>query len=306
MLGTGVTATATTATMTTSTTSDNVQATTSHLKPLSSTSPNVHSEIIFDDSQCLFCSQMSSSLSRNLEHMSKSHGLHIDLTDLLVDVESLLTYIHLLIFECHECIFCGTQRNTRQAVQQHMMAKGHCKYDPASEDSELYDFFGQSSSMDGAQTHQTLTDRFSDQAEHLSRSKSRKARQTRRPDEIANIRQTSADLAQSSDTSSSSASGNSVPHPSSALSTRVLKQEHTLQVQLSQLRAGDRQNLAHLPASQQRALLTTRHKQMEQARRTEQTYHSHLESSGNKFGRLSTIRLIRKPPHTGNVHSLNR
>lgn len=95
--------------------------------------------------------------------MSKAHGLHVDPTNLLVDVVSLLAYFHLVISGCYECLYCGTQRNTRQAVQQHMMAKGHCKYDITDKDAELRDFYEFSSSDTKEELHQNLPAmRFSD------------------------------------------------------------------------------------------------------------------------------------------------
>ena len=98
-------------------------------------SPSIDYE--FDESQCLFCNQTSPDLDQNLVHMLKAHGLYIDSANLLVDVGSLLAYFHLVISGYYECLYCGTQRNTRQAVQQHMMAKGHCKYDITDKDAEL-------------------------------------------------------------------------------------------------------------------------------------------------------------------------
>lgn len=261
----------------------------------------------FNDTQCLFCNQVNTDLNQNIVHMSKVHGLHIDLTDLLVDVASLLSYMHLLIFDCHECIYCGTQRHTRQAVQQHMMAKSHCKYELADGRSELQHFFEQESSESDEEHRNRFSSR-SDDHQLLSKVRSRKARRVNHGgDSSAGPAVPIPEVLQSRPRAkTNSDSDDTGPQPSNALSTRVLKQEQTLNNQLSRLRTGDRQSLAHLPASQQRSLLATRHKQMEQGRRSEQSYHSHLESAGNKFGRLSTVRLIRKPPHMGHVSSLNR
>ena len=261
----------------------------------------------FNDSKCLFCNQVNTDLNQNITHMSKVHGLHIDLTDLLVDVASLLSYMHLLIFDCHECIYCGTQRHTRQAVQQHMIAKGHCKYELADGRSELQDFFEQESSESDEEHRKRFASR-SDDHQLLSKARSRKARSRNHGgDASAGLGVPTPEVLQSRPrVETNSDSDGTAPQPSNALSNRVLKQEQNLNNQLSRLRTGDRQSLAHLPASQQRSLLATRHKQMEQGRRSEQSYHSHLESAGNKFGRLSTVRLIRKPPHMGHVSSLNR
>jgi len=85
---------------------------------------------------------------------------------------------------------------------------------------------------------------------------------------------------------------------------RAQRQTSTLTSQLSHLRESDRRSLQHLPTSQQRALLATHHKQMEKGGRATNAKRGALESAGNYFGRLGTVRLIRQPPHTGRVQSL--
>lgn len=275
--------------------SDN-QCTTAHPP-----SPSIDYE--FDESQCLFCNQTSPDLDQNLVHMSKAHGLHVDQANLLVDVGPLLAYFHLVISGYHECLYCGTQRNTLQAVQQHMMAKGHCKYS-TDKDAEFRDFYGFSSPDD----QDLSTMRFLDDSQLPPWVRSRRPRPSKHSDRHGDMSQSlTTPTPQSHIEAWSSSNATETPPPSLAsLSTRALKQEHTLNNQLSQLRADDRRSLLHLPASEQRALLATRHKQMEKASRTEQTNRGNLESAGNLFNCLGRVRLIRKPPHTGNVHSLNR
>lgn len=265
----------------------------------------------FHEAQCLFCNQIESSLDHNLAHMSKDHGLYIDTADLLVDIESLLAYMHLLIFDCHECLCCGTQRHTRQAIQQHMMAKGHCRYDIEDEESELRDFYQTNSQTKAVIERNISLLRLSDEPTLFSRVRPRKAGKIHQTEHSSDSTVTYPANQFASNTGSRidtdpefDADGTSAT--STELSTRILKHEHNLNNQLARLRAGDRHSLAHMPAAQQRALLATHHKQLEQGRRAEQTYRGNLDSSGNKFGRLSTIRLVRKPPHTGNIHSLNK
>ncbi|OQU97708.1 hypothetical protein CLAIMM_03598 [Cladophialophora immunda] len=268
----------------------------------------------FDESQCLFCNQTSPDLDQNLVHMLKVHGLYVDPAHLLADVGTLLAYFHLIISGRYECLYCGTQRSTREAVQQHMMAKGHCKYDMTDEDAELRDVFDFPSSHAKEELHRHLhATGFSGDNHFPPQTRLRKPRPPRRSDRHGpNITASQLDqippppTPQShTDAGSSSNAAETPPDSRGELSTRALKQEVTLNNQLAQLRAGDRRSLAHLPTSQQRALLATHHKQMEKARRTEQTSQSNLESAGNKFNCLGKIRLVRKPPHTGNVHSLN-
>ncbi|ETI21634.1 hypothetical protein G647_07981 [Cladophialophora carrionii CBS 160.54] len=270
----------------------------------------------FDESQCLCCNQMSPDLDQNLVHMSRAHGLYVDPANLLVDVGALLAYFHLIISGRYECLYCGTQRSTREAVQQHMMAKGHCKYDITDEDSELRDYYELPSSDAKEDLHQNLSAmRFSDERHLPSQARLRKPRPPKRSDRHG--ANTASPLGQALPTPSATPLSHSDAEPSSnvaetpshtrgQLSTRAVKQEHILNNQLSQLRAGDRRSLLHLPTSQQRALLATHHKQMQKAKRTEQTYQRNLESAGNSFSCLGKIRLIRKPPHTGNIHSLKR
>lgn len=273
-------------------------------------SPSIDYE--FHESQCLFCNQTSPDLDQNLSHMLKAHGLYIDPANLLVDVGSLLAYFHLVISGYYECLYCGKQRNTRQAVQQHMMAKGHCKYDITDEDAELREFYEFSSSDTEGELHQDIpTMCLSGDRQLPSQDRSRKVRPSRRLYRHGSKSTTSQDLqtptSQShTDVESGSNAVETPSHTLGELSPRALKQKYMLNNQLAQLRADDRRSLLHLPVSQQRALLATHHKQMEKARRTEQTERGNLERAGNKFNCLGKMRLIRKPPHTGNVPSLNR
>jgi pre-60S factor REI1 len=271
----------------------------------------------FEESHCLFCDQSSSDLEQSLMHMSKAHGLHVVTTNLLVDVGSLLAYFHLVISCYHECLYCGTQRNTIQAVQQHMVAKGHCKYDLTNKDAEFREFYDFSSVETEEILHRDfIATRLSDSAGLAAHGWPRKSRLSKRPDKH-NVDATAlphdrtfpstspAPESQSdADTSPDNAQADSgLP---GQLSRRAQKQAYTNQNQLAQLRADDRRSLLHLPASQQKALLAAHHKQMEKAKRSEQLQRGNLESAGNSFARLGTIRLVRKPPHTGRVQTLKR
>ena len=247
--------------------------------------------------------------------MSKSHGFYIEMKGLLVDVGCLLAYFHLIIAGYNECLYCETQRNTREAIQQHMMAKGHCKYIIEDEDAELRDFYDVPSA-DAKEEVQTRLSamRFMNDSQLLPQTRTKRSRPSQHPDTHSQditaslLDQTVPTPAPHSHSQAASNSNTTemTSLPLGELSTRAQKQEHTLDTQLAQLRANDRRSLVHLPASQQRALLATHHKQMETARRAEQTRRGHLESAGNKFNRLGTTRLVRIPPHLGHVQSLNR
>lgn len=269
----------------------------------------------FDVSQCLFCNQDNINLDLNLEHMSKAHGLRIDAAHLLVDIETLLAYLHFVISDYYECLYCGSQRSTRQAAQQHMMGKGHCRFDLMDEDAEIRDFYDSSSDSDTAeQVHRRLsTMRISDKSQLPAKARLRRSRPSKQSDRQPSDIPVYADQALPTSTppshmnvEPSSETTEKPSHSPGTLSARALKQEVTHDKQLSRLRANDLRSLMHLPVSQQRALLATHHKQGEKARRTEQVKRGNLERAGNHTNCLDKIRLVRKPPHTGNVHSLNR
>ncbi|KAI0391186.1 C2H2 type zinc-finger-domain-containing protein [Xylariaceae sp. FL0594] len=96
----------------------------------------------FVPGQCLFCPTSSPTFEESVQHMRKCHGLFIPYEDrLAVDLETLFKYLHLVIYGYRECIHCGTERATVQAVQQHMMGKGHCRFGVEEEDSEFAEFY---------------------------------------------------------------------------------------------------------------------------------------------------------------------
>ncbi|KAM7195656.1 C2H2 type zinc-finger (2 copies) domain containing protein [Naviculisporaceae sp. PSN 640] len=111
----------------------------------------------FSPSECLFCSHDSSSpvsntggteesaglrLEANLSHMASSHGFIIPFQDCLapdVTLDIIVEYLHFIIQGYRECISCGTRRSTVEGVQQHMIAKGHCRFDISPETEEFYE-----------------------------------------------------------------------------------------------------------------------------------------------------------------------
>ncbi|KAF3766668.1 hypothetical protein M406DRAFT_53185, partial [Cryphonectria parasitica EP155] len=101
----------------------------------------------FTPTVCLFCRCVSPTYETNLIHMQKAHGLFIPSSidngtlSLAVDTETIVGYMHAVIFEYHECLSCGTQRASVHAVQQHMMGRGHCRIDVEAQSSEWRDFY---------------------------------------------------------------------------------------------------------------------------------------------------------------------
>lgn len=112
--------------------------------------------LTFKPEQCLFCNMASPDLDTNISHMHKNHGLFIpvDIEDgflrLAVDLETLMRYLHLVVFGYHECLHCHIQKQTAQAVQQHMMGKGHCRVDLDDEESEFRDFYEEPGVVSGS------------------------------------------------------------------------------------------------------------------------------------------------------------
>lgn len=266
-------------------------------------SPTIEYE--FDESHCLFCNHESPDQATNLLHMSKTHGLHIDTTNLLVDVTTLLAYFHLVISGYYECLYCGKQGHTRQAAQQHMMAKGHCKYDLTDKDAEIRDFYEFASSSEGEGDLPTKR-QHTDSPLLAAQGRTRKQRSSRRADRASSPSATPSAPSQTDTTTDPTDPSTQDQQLTTPATARAQRQESNLNNQLAHLRAADRQSLLHLPASQQRALLATHHRQIEKANRAEQTQRGHLESAGNKFGRLDTVRLVRLPPHFGHVQGLGR
>lgn len=73
----------------------------------------------FQPSRCLFCNQASQDFGASTAHMQTAHGLFVpDQKKLVVDLETLFDYLHLVIFGYSECICCGTQRQSPHAAQQ--------------------------------------------------------------------------------------------------------------------------------------------------------------------------------------------
>lgn len=152
----------------------------------STTSPT--DTLVFNHEQCLFCNKLQGNFEANMAHMRLAHGLMIPATDrLAVDLETLFSYLHLVVSGYNECLCCGTQRNTTEAVQQRkrtlfqtpalcvvlvlltgfpdMMDKGHCRFDIA-DGSEYADFYDSStdseaeSDVEGADDEDTKTPHF--------------------------------------------------------------------------------------------------------------------------------------------------
>ncbi|KAF2020596.1 hypothetical protein BU24DRAFT_487181 [Aaosphaeria arxii CBS 175.79] len=107
--------------------------------------------------QCLFCNTVSPTLDANVEHMFSTHGLFIPSQDQLSDMQSFLGYLATLVFEYHQCLYCGLERGTADGVQTHMRDKGHCMINltPESELLEFWELSGSESEDEDAELPQS-------------------------------------------------------------------------------------------------------------------------------------------------------
>ena len=94
---------------------------------------------------CLFCNYVSPTVSLNISHMSKFHGMFVPEKDYLADTEGLLQHLSDKVWVLHECLYCGKAKRTTVGAQTHMKDRGHCMIAFSTEDEMLdvgqfYDF----------------------------------------------------------------------------------------------------------------------------------------------------------------------
>lgn len=235
---------------------------------VSDDSSDSSSTVDFDSSHCLFCQSASQNIDTNLIHMSRSHGMTIPSPhQLTVDPTTLLTYLNLVVSVYHECLTCGSQRRNTQAIQQHMLGKGHCAFDISdveSEYREFWDFEGENKvEIDGDNiilpSGRTV----------LHRS----TRTTQRHQRLSTPDMASLSLSEASPSSiplSDDQAATTSPVPTQPSQKQTLTKQDlralNLNKHLSTLRTSDRLALAHLPASEQRAILSSQHKQLQKSK----------------------------------------
>ncbi|KAK0716074.1 C2H2 type zinc-finger-domain-containing protein [Lasiosphaeris hirsuta] len=234
----------------------------------------------FISEQCLFCNELSETFDVNMSHMHKTHGLLIpDDETLIVDMETLIGYLHLVLYGYRECLFCRSERRTVEAAQQHMVGKGHCKLNLDDLDSEYRDFFDFASGSDGpllshayGQSARLSSGRTVAHRAAAPSSQSRPHRDTRisttQAPKPAGVKSDSLPTARNSG-------------PSQAL-TKKERREAAFEKQLANLSVRDRASLMHLTSAQQRSVIKTRNKHQDDARRAAQRYRAWLDLLGEK------------------------
>lgn len=262
----------------------------------------------FTPGQCLFCPSVYPTLAESILHMQTSHGLFVPYKQhLLVDLETLFRYLHLVIYEYRECIHCGTSRATVQAVQQHMTGKGHCKFD-VSEGSEFADFYD-FSRQDRHTEDEVLDEDVEEEFEADEVKPDRKPLQVdqdsiRLPSGRLISKKSSAQVeppishlrerkrATRSQLEYSSVQVDEdvpmhqehIPETSDTrlLSRRERRRKATVTYQLANMSAGDRSALMHLSASEQRSLIATQHRFTEKVQKEEGRRQRRIDRKGNK------------------------
>lgn len=99
-------------------------------------------------SACLFCSTSSSSVSDNLSHMSRTHGVFLPDAQYVDDLPGLITYLAEKLAIGNACLYCNREYRSLHAVRKHMVDKSHMKiaYESERQRLEISDFYDFSTS----------------------------------------------------------------------------------------------------------------------------------------------------------------
>lgn len=212
--------------------------------------------------------------------MHQTHSLSIPFQDsLAVDLETLIWYLHLVIFAYRECICCGKRRRTVEAVQQHMTTTGHCRFDMTDEMGEFYDL------PSLKEQNAALFTQIDDQTLRLPSGKLLTHRSYIEPALKNKLREKSP-------AALPSASGSAT---NSQALTKKDRKEQALTTQLGSLRASERSSLMHLSSSQQRSLLLAGRKKINEARRTERRLAGGMEHLRNNHKIPTSLHNVENP-----------
>ena len=103
--------------------------------------------------ECLFCTYTSPTLTLNISHMHKAHGLFIPEQKYLMDLPGLIRYLGEKVAILHQCLFCGKVKGGLEGVRTHMRDVGHCRiaFDTVEEQVEVGEFYDFRSTYEGAE-----------------------------------------------------------------------------------------------------------------------------------------------------------
>lgn len=100
--------------------------------------------------ECLFCSNQSENIVKNMEHMSVVHSFFIPDMEFCIDLPNLVVYLAEKIKKYFICLYCnddGKALYSLDAVWKHMKDKGHCMINHEGINmAEYADFYDYSSS----------------------------------------------------------------------------------------------------------------------------------------------------------------
>lgn len=254
----------------------------------------------WDARSCLFCPQEFMDFDKCLEHKEEKHGFHIpEKHRLIVDEETLLSYCHVVIHRYLECIKCGTRRQTLKPLQAHMRDKGHCGFEvgEGSDFSVFYNF--EDGSVEGVEeeaeyeeiTKVEVLEDVGDGQVRLPSGRVMGSKTYRAPRPVKEPKDTNVEMLQDGSNPSvpslfrpaTSSTSSTTSSPASTALSRADKRNLTHSNQLSHLRHTDALQLAHLPAAQQRAVLSTQKKQVAKERRAQTWMEGRVKGKGNKF-----------------------
>ncbi|TVY49365.1 Cytoplasmic 60S subunit biogenesis factor [Lachnellula occidentalis] len=258
------------------------------LPPLSDLSLNDQEaeEECFNPMECLFCNAESTSLVSNMMHMSQAHSFFIPDIEYLFDLESLLGYLSVVISVFKECLFCGSSKTSKFAVQDHMRAKGHCKVyfdDDEHELKQFYDFSGDGGE-NGEEQKEELTLVPDEDELRLPSGKILGHRSNTRQFRQHHInRSASASFSQQQ----------SLPEAEPGVEPESETTVPSPRDRSLALRAGTSNSLIGVPELQQRALMAVEHKMLKMETTARNVYQHVLERAGNKQKRFK-VRSIGK------------
>ena len=103
--------------------------------------------------ECLFCTYTSPTLTLNISHMHKAHGLFIPEQKYLIDLSGLIRYLGEKVAILHQCLYCGRVKGGLEGVRTHMRDVGHCRiaFDTIEEQVEVGEFYDFRSTYDGVE-----------------------------------------------------------------------------------------------------------------------------------------------------------
>jgi pre-60S factor REI1 len=245
----------------------------------------------FDEEICLFCLHDSEGLDENVAHMQKSHGLFIPNQANLTDLASFLNYLHTLIAQFHECLYCGTSRNSAEGARAHMRSKGHCMVNLDSD--ELGEFWEDAAGEKGQIEMKSDEEKMALPGGKVvaRRDQARRYRQHLPSVEIRAQRRAiaaaeSEDVSTESGEPSSSASAAAAANQERSLTTRVPKTE---------------MGLIGLSDVEKRSLRVVEKHMLKIEMRARNEYRAGLERRGNaqRHFKVSKTRTLILPPSTG-------